>query len=127
MLNNTIAFNRGTGVAVVTGSGNTIQENSIHDNAALGIDLGDDGVTANHVGFEAGPNNYQNYPVLSGVQGGTTRHQAGLEENPLANGMTFGLVGVEHVVGGAAKDCVEFPRKVGGILDSGVHALPAHR
>ena len=62
---NTIAFNAGTGVSVASGTGNTIRENSIFSNDGLGIDLGHDKVTFNHVGFVAGPNNYQNYPVLT--------------------------------------------------------------
>ncbi len=56
----------GAGVAVVnaTGFGNFITYNSIYDNGALDIDLGDDGVTFNHEVYISGPNNYQNYPVL---------------------------------------------------------------
>ena len=47
-------------------SNNRITGNSIHDNGGLGIDLGSDGVTLNDVGDgDAGPNNLQNYPVLS--------------------------------------------------------------
>jgi Tol biopolymer transport system component len=56
-------FNR-AGVVVTSGSGNIITQNSIYDNNVLDIDLGDDGVTFNHAGFIAGPNHYQNYPVL---------------------------------------------------------------
>ena len=69
---NIIAYNDGPGVSVEgnLATGNTIQGNSIHDNTALGIDLGADGVTPNHTGFEAGPNNFQNYPVLIGAQPG---------------------------------------------------------
>src|SRR4029079_8260197 len=55
---NVIAFNSGAGVALVnTGpTGNTIRENSIHDNAGMGIDLGNDGVTLNDAGdADAGP------------------------------------------------------------------------
>ncbi len=47
-----------TGVAILS--------NSIYANQGLGIDLGDDGVTPNHPGGPIyGPNNYQNYPVLT--------------------------------------------------------------
>ena len=69
---NIIADNDGPGITVegAGATGNTIQGNSIHDNTALGIDLGADGVTPNHVGSEAGPNNFQNYPVLIGAQPG---------------------------------------------------------
>jgi hypothetical protein len=45
----TIAYNLGSGVTVISGSGNTIRGNSIHSNLVLGIDLGpagNPGVTA---------------------------------------------------------------------------------
>jgi hypothetical protein len=64
---NIIAFNGGHGVALSTDAGvnNYIDPNITHSNAGLGIDLGDDGVTANDPGDEdTGPNNYQNFPVL---------------------------------------------------------------
>ena len=41
-----------------------ILSNSIHDNAGLGINLGN-GPTPNHPPGSFGPNNYQNYPVFS--------------------------------------------------------------
>ena len=66
---NIIAFNGGDGVRIVnTGAtGNRILRNSIFSNAGLGIDLNDDGRTANDgVGdADTGPNNLQNSPVLS--------------------------------------------------------------
>jgi CSLREA domain-containing protein len=62
---NIIAFNAGAGVIVFSGNNNTILRNSIHSNESYDIDLGDDGVTFNHLGSVAGPNDYQNYPVLS--------------------------------------------------------------
>ena len=75
---NIIADNDGPGITVegAGATGNTIQGNSIYgntrfgNNTGLGIDLGADGVTPNHTGFEAGPNNFQNYPVLIGAQPG---------------------------------------------------------
>jgi hypothetical protein len=71
---NTIRFNA-KGVVVVgsTAVGNSILTNSIWSNTVLGIDLNNDGVTANHIGTLAGPNNLQNYPVLNtptGTSGG---------------------------------------------------------
>jgi len=63
---NTIAYNRGDGVSVFSGTGNRILSNSIFTNTELGIDLGDDGVTPNDPGDGDGsPNNLQNYPVLT--------------------------------------------------------------
>ncbi len=55
----------GAGVVVTSGAGNVITKNSIYNNQALDIDLGNDGVTFNHDNsIIIGPNNYQNYPVL---------------------------------------------------------------
>jgi thiol-disulfide isomerase/thioredoxin len=45
-----------------------LRYNSISDNRNLGIDLGNDGVTANTPGTHtSGPNHWQNYPVLTSV------------------------------------------------------------
>ena len=67
---NLIAFNGGDGVRAVDSSttNNAILANSIHSNSSLGIDLDSNGVAANDVGDgDTGPNNLQNYPVLSAV------------------------------------------------------------
>lgn len=64
---NTIAYNRGDGIDVTGAAavGNTISRNLIYANGGIGIDLGADGPTPNHVGGPiAGPNEFQNYPVL---------------------------------------------------------------
>jgi hypothetical protein len=71
---NTIAFNGGAGVVVqgVEATGNRIEANAIYSNAALGIDLGGDGVTTNDLDdLDAGPNQLQNYPTLSMALGGS--------------------------------------------------------
>lgn len=74
---NTIAFNAGNGVLVVgstNATGNSIRRNSIFSNGALGIDLGGDGVTANDPGdSDPGPNNVQNFPVITLVTSNGTQ------------------------------------------------------
>ncbi len=66
---NIIAFNGRNGISVVRGiHPNTITSNIIHDNTGIGIDLGNDGPTANDENDEdSGPNQLQNYPVLMSV------------------------------------------------------------
>jgi len=71
-------LNSGNGVALVLNSNlNEILSNSIYDDASLGINFGS-GPTANHpwppgVSPNTGPNDYQNYPVLtSAVTNGAT-------------------------------------------------------
>ena len=68
---NVVAFNLGNGVVIGdsssdTASGNSILFNSIRQNTLLGIDLGKDGITPNHATHpQVGPNNLQNFPVLT--------------------------------------------------------------
>src|SRR6185295_16226224 len=51
------------------GSGNGLLGNIIFSNYNLGIDLGDDGVTLNDSDdSDPGPNNYQNFPLLTDAQ-----------------------------------------------------------
>ncbi len=71
---NTIAYSGGNGVSLdvypgyTPATGVSILSNSIHDNSRLGIDLGNDGVTPNTPGGpHPGPNNLQNFPVLTAV------------------------------------------------------------
>src|SRR5262249_49881693 len=67
------------------GTGNAVLGNTIFSNASLGINLGpDDGVTPNGFNGNVGPNNYQNYPVLTSatVAGGTTVVQGTLQSTP---------------------------------------------
>jgi parallel beta-helix repeat protein len=50
----------------------TIRHNSIYGNSGLGIDLGNNGVTANdHLDPDAGPNTLTNFPVLTQTAAGT--------------------------------------------------------
>jgi hypothetical protein len=83
---NTISSNSGAGVEVLGAAsvGNQIRGNSIYANGALGIDLGGDGVTLNHIGAEPGPNNFQNYPIVNAARHGPTTRVVGML-NGLAN------------------------------------------
>ena len=69
---NTIAYNGRAGVAVGFGttsggaSFNDIEGNFIFANSGLGIDLGSNGVTADDSAGHSGPNELQDFPVLSG-------------------------------------------------------------
>jgi parallel beta-helix repeat protein len=69
---NIIAYS-GTGSGVVlintATTNNAIRGNSIFSSGSLGIDLNNDGVTPNHTGFLAGPNDLQNYPVITNAFG----------------------------------------------------------
>jgi hypothetical protein len=71
---NTIAFNLRNGITIrdslSTPSAQRISANSIHDNAQLGIDLGDNGPTPNDPGDgDTGPNLLQNFPVITSAFG----------------------------------------------------------
>ncbi len=69
---NVIAFNGSPyTIAIGAGTGNAIRGNSMYGNAALGIDLyagGSGGVTPNDLcDADAGPNNLQNFPIITSV------------------------------------------------------------
>ena len=69
---NLIAYNGGDGIAVVSlVQGVAMQRNSIHSNTELGIDLDDDGPTANDPGDGDvdGPNKLQNSPQMTAANG----------------------------------------------------------
>ncbi len=96
---NVIAGNR-DGV-VIRGSdsvGNAIRGNAIFANAGMGIDLGGDGATPNDPGdADAGPNNLQNFPVLTSVStsGGVTTVQGTL------NSTAFGTFTIDFFASAA--------------------------
>ena len=74
---NVVAFNGGGGIVlagVTSTSGNNLAGNRIFSNAALGIDLGDDGPDVNDAGdTDTGPNGRQNSPVLTSVTSNATQ------------------------------------------------------
>jgi hypothetical protein len=78
-LGNTIAFNGQAGVLVTDAgsTGNSIRANSIFSNGGLGIDLGANGVQFDHGGSTVGPNNLQNYPVITAATAGSTTTVSG--------------------------------------------------
>jgi hypothetical protein len=91
---NVISGNERIGVVVYGGgaTANRILSNSIFSNGLLGIDLKDDGPTANDTGdTDTGPNGLQNKPVLSSAKKGatgTTTVKGNLNSTP---GKTFQL------------------------------------
>ena len=72
---NEVRQNVGSGIAVVSGTGTTLLGNKVVSNGGLGIDLYNNGITANDAGDpDTGPNGLQNFPVLSSavsMQAGT--------------------------------------------------------
>jgi CSLREA domain-containing protein len=83
---NTIAFNAQEGVVIEAdvSSGNRVLGNSIFSNSGLGVDLDDDGRTANDSrDRDAGPNRLQNFPeISSAIFDGTTIVKGTLESTP---------------------------------------------
>ena len=89
---NVIAFSSAKGVLLYdpATTNNAIRGNSIFGNTNLGIDLNNDGVTPNHVGFLAGPNDFQNYPVITTA--------AGFSGNTVVAGTLNSLAGQHYFV-----------------------------
>ncbi len=105
---NVIAFHSLDGVFVSNATGNAIRGNSIFENGDLGIDLANNGVTANDPGDgDSGANDLQNWPVLTSVialgpQGADTRFQGILHS---AASTTYALDFYEN------PPCAAFPRE----------------
>ncbi len=68
-----VAYNGGAGIAVIgnTATGNNVGPTEIRNNGGLPIDLGNDGHTPNGSRTPPGPNNWLNYPVITGGSGNT--------------------------------------------------------
>ena len=61
-----VIANNVKGIRITAGTGHRIQGNSIYDNSEIGIDLGNDGATANDFrDADTGVNNLQNSPEIS--------------------------------------------------------------
>ena len=68
---NVIAHNSSRGVVLTSngGSGNVIRGNAIHDNAALGIEIGTDGPNFNDpLDADGGANQRQNFPIVREIE-----------------------------------------------------------
>ena len=78
---NIIAYNGGAGITVDPAStGTSMLFNSIYRNGGLGIDLGNDGVTANDLGDpDMGANHLQNHPEITSVTFDTATQQITIE------------------------------------------------
>ena len=95
---NAIFSNGGSGVVISGLAHERIRGNSIHDNGRLGIDLAyfyepPGGVTLNDVAGHNGPNNFQNFPLLSVLNtvGYVTTIEGTLHSAP-GQTYTFGIV-----------------------------------
>lgn len=84
---NTASF---SGIDVVDGTGNTISRNSVFHNLGLGIDLGGDGLTNNDPGDgDVGPNDLQNFPVITSANVSGGNYTIGYSLNSTPNTSDF--------------------------------------
>lgn len=82
---NVIAFNSGGGIVLSSGSRDASLANSIFSNGGLGIDLFGNGVTPDDPGdADSGPNEQQNYPLLTSAtsDGAGTTIEGTLNSSP---------------------------------------------
>jgi CSLREA domain-containing protein len=99
---NTISGNAGSGVSIygATTTGNRIPQNSIFANGGLGIDLGEDGPTANDPGdADTGPNGLQNKPVVRSAKTGALKTTVNARLNSTPN-RTFTVQFFSNPAGG---------------------------
>lgn len=82
---NIIAYNGTAGVSLWDDDGQVVRYNAIFDNGGLGIDLDVEGVLPNDpLDHDGGPNNNQNYPVLTSAEsiGGPLAAAGSLNSEP---------------------------------------------
>jgi CSLREA domain-containing protein len=99
---NTISGNAGSGVSIygAGAAGNRILQNSTFSNGGLGIDLSDDGPTANDPGdTDTGPNNLQNKPVVTAAKTGALKTTINARLNSTPN-RTFTVQFFSNPAGG---------------------------
>jgi parallel beta-helix repeat protein len=82
--NNLIANSTRRGITVGPGTGNRISQNSMFANRDIAISLGYEGYVANDSKGHSGPNNYQNFPVITSTStaGGQTAITGTLNSTP---------------------------------------------
>jgi hypothetical protein len=109
---NLIALNHGNGITVVSGTQNQIFSNRIAGNTLLGIDLGNNGPTANDdKDGDTGPNDLQNFPVLTAaVVNGATAGEVSAEARTVTVSVSFNSTPsqsffLQFFVGGGDCEC----------------------
>ncbi|MGD2175184.1 MAG: right-handed parallel beta-helix repeat-containing protein, partial [Candidatus Brocadiaceae bacterium] len=96
---NTVAWNEGDGLRIISDSRWRLSRNSIYANSGLGVELEEDGPTPNDEGdADEGANDLQNYPVLSAASsdGASTKIAGTLNSTPNA-GFTIEFFANEEV------------------------------
>lgn len=87
--NNTLAHNVGSGISIIGDSaiGNGVLSNAIYANGQGGIRLGNGGSGNDLNDVDNGPNNYQNYPIITGstILDSTTEVAGTLNSEPNSN------------------------------------------
>ena len=78
----------------------SIHGNSIYGNSGLGIDLGGNGVTGNDVGdMDGGPNNSQNFPVITAATiAGTNVELIGTFNSVSSNNFNWSFLAIRRLI-----------------------------